>query len=213
MLCAAAVDLFGLVSSSLTPVLLAGASLSLDVLAEPLLPVLGASAVASLAGRKRGRPRKFDEPSRAVTLTLPESVIERLGQINQDLSVAVADLVAPRPAPSPRAPAELTVFGRRAVITVTPRRGLERRIGVELIPVSDGRALISFEQARSAADLELLLADALEDKSLDEGERQLFESISALLKEARRSTSVALVRRNIIVLEHSARRKGRSRRR
>jgi hypothetical protein len=173
--------------------------------------VLGTSALASIGRRKRGRPRKFDQPSRGVTLTLPESVIERLGRINPDLSLAVADLVTRRASPAPRAPAELTVFGRRAVITVTPTPGLERRAGVELIPLADGRALISFEQARSEADVELLLDDAILDASLDEDERQLFESISALLKEARRSESVACLRRSILVLERPARRRTPSR--
>jgi len=42
----------------------------------------------SLAPR-RGRPRKFPAPSRAVTLTLPEDVLASLGAVDADLSRAI----------------------------------------------------------------------------------------------------------------------------
>ena len=151
--------------------------------------------------RRRGRPRKFDVPSRAVTLTLPESVIERLTSIDADLSLAVAKLASRRTPANGRAPADLKVFGRRAVITVAVAKSLERRAGVELIPYADGRALISFERPQTIPELELLLHDALEEKSLAADERQVFEAIVRILKDARRSTNVALLRRTIIVLE------------
>lgn len=165
-----------------------------------------ATTVTALRRRGRGRPRKFDVPSRAVTLTLPESVIERLASVNPDLSLAVAQVASRRAPVNGRDPADLKVFGRRAVITVTPTKSLELRAGVELIPYSDGRALISFDRPQTIAELELVLHDALEDASLDRDERRVFESIVAILKDARRSTKVALLRRSIIVLEVGARR-------
>ena len=141
-----------------------------------------------------------------MTLTLPESVIERLARVNADLSLAVAEVAARRAPANGRAPADLKVFGRRAVITVTPTKSLESRAGVELIPYSEGRALISFDRPQSIAELELVLHDALEDAALAEDERSVFESIIAILKDARRSTKVSLLRRSIIVLEVGPRR-------
>ena len=38
---------------------------------------------------RRGRPRKFAEPSRAVTLTLPEHIIDELGKVDADISRAI----------------------------------------------------------------------------------------------------------------------------
>jgi len=39
--------------------------------------------------RGRGRPRKFDAPSRAVTLTLPETTLESLEAVDLDVSRAI----------------------------------------------------------------------------------------------------------------------------
>jgi hypothetical protein len=146
-------------------------------------------------------------PSRAVTLTLPESVIERLARVNADLSLAVAKLASrPKVPANTREPADLKVFGRRAVITVAPTKSLESRAGVELIPYSDGRALISFERPQTIAELELILHDAIEDAALGDDERTIFESIVGILKDARRSRNVSVLRRSIIVLEVAPRR-------
>src|SRR5687767_10818812 len=123
------------------------------------------SSSKSVAPR-RGRPRKFTGPSRPVTLTLPLNVIAALSAIDPDLSRAVVRLAQPELARRPRLAAELATFGRRAVIVVNPTRSLERRTGVELVPLPDGRALISFEQPTTPAALELMMADALEDRQL-----------------------------------------------
>jgi hypothetical protein len=150
---------------------------------------------------RRGRPRKFLGPSRAVTLTLPEQVIEALSEIDRDLSRVVVRLAQPQLARKPHAPAELARFGRSAVIVVNPTRTLEDRTGVMLIPLSDGRALISFDPAMSTARLELTIRDGLEDRGLGPEDRRIFTAIADILKTARRSRSVTLSQRNVIVLE------------
>ena len=91
---------------------------------------------------RRGRPRKFQTPSRAVTLTLPDDVLALLTGIDRDLSRAVVRVTQPEMARGPHPPAELVAFGRRGVIVVNPTRTLEEQTGVLLIPLSDGRALI-----------------------------------------------------------------------
>jgi hypothetical protein len=53
----------------------------------------------------------------------------------------------------------------------------------------------------SLADLELRIADAIEDGTLSGDDRELFKSLRDILRDARRSSDVALVRRNIIVLQ------------
>ena len=159
--------------------------------------------LAALAPRRRGRPRKFAAPSRAVTLTLPEETLKGLAAVDSDVSHAIVRLLeTQRPSNARRPAAELSTFGRRAVITIRPTPALERRTGIELVPLPNGRALISFDQPRTIADLELTLSDALEDRTISADERQVFESICAILKEARRSNEIRLLRRNIIVLEY-----------
>jgi hypothetical protein len=160
-----------------------------------------------LAGRsriptpRRGRPRKFGAPSRAVTLTLPETIITALGHIDRDLSRAVVRLTQPEIRKRPHAPAELATFGTRSVIVVNPTRTLERLSGVTLVPLSDGRALISFDESMTPARLELRIEDALEDRALPPADAEILTAIRELLKEARRSASFTLAQRNIIVIE------------
>ena len=124
------------------------------------------NSIARAVTPKRGRPRKFARPSRAVTLTLPEEVIAALSKIDRDLSRAVVRLAQPELAKKPRPPAELSAFGRRAVIVVNPTRTLEQLTGVSLVPLSDGRALISFDEPLSVAQLELRIQDAIEADTL-----------------------------------------------
>lgn len=150
---------------------------------------------------RRGRPRKFLGPSRAVTLTLPEEVVAALRGIDEDLSRAVVRLAQPEIASRPHPPAELAVFGRRAVIVVNPTHTLEERTGVNLIPLPDGRALISFDHPITVAQVELRLQDAVDDHRLPAEDQRIFEEIAEILKTARRSPDVALRQRNIIVLE------------
>lgn len=150
---------------------------------------------------RRGRPRKFLAPSRAVTLTLPEEIIATLGTIDDDLSRAVVRLAQPEVAKRPHLPAELAVFGRRAVILVNPTRTLEQRAGVMLVPLSDGRALISFDESTDIAKLELRLQDELEEDGLLPQDQRIFEAVAEILRNARRSPEVTLRRGHIIVLE------------
>ena len=149
---------------------------------------------------RRGRPRKFSGPSRPVTLTLPVETIEALTALDSDLSRAVVR-IAQSDAGRRHAAAELATFGRRAVIVVNASRVLERRIGVDLVPLPDGRALISFEDHTTPDTLELRIEDALEDSGLLPADRETFEAILEILRTARRSGEVAVLRRNIIVLE------------
>lgn len=136
-----------------------------------------------------------------MTLTLPEHVIDALAAIDADLSRAVVRLAQPELARRPHRPAELAAFGGRAVIIVNPTRTLEKRTGVGLLHLPDGRALISFEQPQTVADLELLLADALEEHNLSRADQAIFQAIADILRTARRSSTLSLLQRTIIVLE------------
>ena len=158
------------------------------------------TALARLAPR-RGRPRKFTAPSRPVTLTLPEHVLAALATLDPDVSRAIVRLAQPLIAKRPHPPAELATFGRHSVIVVNPSRTFEKRTGVELLHLPDGRALISFAQPMTIASLELLIEDSLEGKTLTALDREIFEAIGGILKSARRSDNIILLQRNIIVLE------------
>ena len=106
--------------------------------------------IASALRRGRGRPRKFAAPSRAITLTLPVSVLEALRAINPDPSQAIVQLARRRTPANGRPPAELAVFGRRAVMTIRPTASLEQRTGIHLFPCPmDGRSFPSISRRAS----------------------------------------------------------------
>lgn len=154
-----------------------------------------------------GRPPKFGRPSRAVTLTLPTDVLDRLAALNSDLGRAIVDLVEQHPrerAPRERA-AELASYGRHAVIVVRPLPALARLTGVQLVPLSNGRALMSLAPNQSIPELELELRDAIERVS--GADRSALEQLANLLREARRSPAVSLEARTIIVVEVKRRRR------
>jgi hypothetical protein len=156
----------------------------------------------------RGRPRKFGRPSRAVTLTLPEDVIAVLGSIDDDLSRAVVNLTQPLLADVvSRAPAELEKYGDSAVIVVRPATALKSVPGVELVPLPDGRALISLDGSVTVHELELRLRDAIAEGGLQRGDLSVLGSIADILKTARRTKGLAVLERSIIVLQSAQNRR------
>ena len=150
---------------------------------------------------RRGRPRKFTAAARPITVTLPEHVLVALAGLDADLGRAIVRLAQPLVGAQPHPPAELATFGRHSVIVVNPTRTLEKRTGVELLHLPDGRALIAFDAPMTIAGLELVIEDALEDAALPLADRQVFETIRTILKTARRSQDVLLLQKNVIVLE------------
>ena len=149
---------------------------------------------------RRGRPRKFSRPARAITLTLPEDTIATLRSIDRDLGRAIVRVVQPLEKESPRLSAELATFGNRAVILVTPSRALAERTGAELVPLPEGRALITFDDQTSVFQFELRLLDALADETLPTEERATFDAVAEILRTTRRSDRSQVQQRNIIVL-------------
>jgi hypothetical protein len=155
---------------------------------------------------RRGRPSKFGRAARAVTVTLPEDVIDRLSAINLDISRAIVQLAETR---APRrvlpAPVEVSEYGHGALIVVAPVAALKQLPGVELIPLSDGRALITLEESADLGELELGLRDALENDSYSASEREAVGGVVTILRRARQTPGNTVRTRTIIVVEPSRR--------
>jgi len=146
-----------------------------------------------------GRPPKFGRRARAVSVTLPEDLIERLQAQHLDLGRAIVELFESHPASD--APVQLAEFGRGALILVPPASALKRLAGVELIPLSNGRALIALDQPMSTSDLELTLNDAVTDGSFSAQDRHIVENVVSILRDARTSANARLRQRTIIIVE------------
>jgi hypothetical protein len=173
---------------------------------EPRRTASAADLHAVTRAPRRGRPTKFGRPARAITLTLPDDVIEALSAINLDISRAVVQLHEARKRGSPPlpAPVELSDYGRGSLILITPGRALRTIRGLDLIPLSDGRALIALDEPLSLAGLELALRDALEVHEHPDSEHRALASIVEILRGTRRSRGARLRTRTIVVIEPSA---------
>ena len=158
---------------------------------------------------RRGRPQKFGRPSRALTLTLPDDVIEALGDVDNDLSRAVVRLSQPLLTDVvARPPAELSKYGDSAVIVIKPLAALNRMPGVSLVPLPDGRALISLRDAMSVHEFELQLGDAIDGGTdMEPWERSAMSSIREILKSARQSKGITVHQRSSIVLQSTRHRR------
>jgi hypothetical protein len=166
----------------------------------------------SLLAPRRGRPPKFGRPAQPVTLTLPDDIVSALRTIDADLGRAIVRLVEPRAAGLvAHPPAELSYHRRSAVIVVKPCRTLARLPGVDLVPLPDGRALISLDRATGIADLEVMVRDAIDAGAAPEADMAVLWAVGEILRTARRSRAIRLRERNIIVLETEGHMSGRSR--
>jgi hypothetical protein len=172
---------------------------------EPPAEPVVADSPDSPRQSRRGRPRKFRGPSRAITLTLPEDTIAALQAMDRDISRAVVRAIQPLARVPPPAPVEVAAYGDRAVIIVSENRSLRERTGVELVPLPDGRGLISFDERLSISDFELRIRDALADLTLDRNDRTVFETLANILKTARRDDEVGVQLRSIVVLHRKKR--------
>lgn len=142
-----------------------------------------------------------------MTVTLPEDVLARLRSLDADLGRAIVRVTEKQSAAgkASRRAAEVTRYGRHAVIVVTPLRALKRLPGIELVPIGDGRALISLAPGRSVSEFELGVRDAAASPGIPDAERDALRDIAAILKSTRARGGARVRERTIIVLE-SARR-------
>lgn len=154
---------------------------------------------------RRGRPSKFGRPSHPVTVTLPDDVVSAFRAVDPDLSRAIVH-ISETAGVRPSGPAVvLSRYGQSAVIVLTPNRAIEELPGVALVPLPDGRALISLDQGTSIAEFEVLVRDALDSDGHTADERLSLQLVGDLLRSARRSRDVQLSERSIIVFESTAR--------
>lgn len=156
-----------------------------------------------------GRPSKWGRPSRAVTLTLPEDVLSRLGAVDTDLGRAIVKVVERRTTSraAPIRPAEIASYGQHAVIIVTPVKALKRLPGVQLVPIGNGRCLIALKPPQSIPQLEVHVRDVLARERLTAIERETLETVAEILRGARASRTTTPVERTIIVLETKRKRR------
>jgi hypothetical protein len=142
-----------------------------------------------------GRPPKFGEPSRPVTMTLPERVLHLLTAVDSDRAKAVTKL-ADSVMSGQRGPRRLVelvpVAPGKAVILVAHSAYLPRLPWLRLVELMPGRNLLSVIPGTSVEKLEVALGDLLEVVPEDQSqERELLETLRQSIRAPRRNQKIS----------------------
>ena len=156
--------------------------------------------------RKRGRPPKFNRPSRLVAMTLPEDVIKALRARHVDLARAVVALMdeanghaTPRRL-GRRGPAELAEIAPRRFLITVDVNAVRVLPGCELVPITPTTAFLALQPGCGLADLALAVTDRLEEPGLDEQERGALTQIRLALRAWMRDKKLTYETRSIVVM-------------
>ena len=153
---------------------------------------------------KGGRPAKFAEPSRPVTVTLPLRILDRLAGIDADRAKAIVRAVDDAlGTPADSSPVrEMPVNAEENLLTIADNRFLRRIPWLTLVPVAPGRHLISLKPGVPVEKLEVTLGDLIDAPSdatpseLD-ALRQLLDHLRTPRRNrAVRAESILVIRKN-----------------
>ena len=139
--------------------------------------------------KRAGRPPKFQEARRPVTVTLPESTLVRLASIDPDRARAIVKLTdAVTGAYAKRKPVELVeVSLGLCVIIVGPSKLLQKIKWLRLVEVAPTRFLLTIPLGTSVDSLELAIGDLLEEvKPQEKWEHSTLTGLRDLIRRLRR---------------------------
>lgn len=139
-----------------------------------------------------GRPPKFRESRRPVTVTLPERILRVLESVDPDRAraiVRVTETVTGRD-PKQFKPVELVeVQPGKAIILVGPCAPLRHVKGLHLVEITPVRYLLTIPPGTPAESLEVAILDIIEGKQpMEEQERSVLCELRRLLSVHRRGS-------------------------
>lgn len=142
-----------------------------------------------------GRPPKFSEPRRPVTVTLPERILGSLEAVDRDRARAIVkcvESVVGAPDKERKNVELVEVLPGRALIVVGPNRSLSRIDGLRLVEIAPARHLLVLPVGMPIERLELEIHDLLEHLEPDRLEdRPLLEDLNDVLRQQRRQKRIS----------------------
>lgn len=143
--------------------------------------------------RRGGRPAKFAEPSRPVTMTLPDRVLRWLATVDADRAQAVTRVVDSLMESRGRKNRPVTtvrIGGGQSIILVGYSERLKRHPLLRLVEVAPGRHLISIRSGTAIESVEVALEDILDERPLAKTpEREMLEMLLDLIRSSRRTNA------------------------
>lgn len=131
-----------------------------------------------------GRPRKFSEPSRPITVTLPESTLKGLRQIDSDRGRAIVKLTSAALGKTHRPGVEIVKMApHTGLLVIGPCPALRQIPFLHLIEVAPARFILALDRGNDFKALELAIQDVLDE--LPEAEAEERKLVAELLRHAR----------------------------
>ena len=142
-----------------------------------------------------GRPPKFEEARRPITVTLPERTLQQLAAINPDRARAIVKATAmaigftaeDRPLVD-----VVEVRPKEAVIIVGPSKRLLEIEWLRLVEIAPARHLLVIPTGTSIEQLEVAVSDLLDRLTPEENyERELLTEVHRIIRQRRRLREVS----------------------
>jgi hypothetical protein len=162
--------------------------------------------------RPAGRPPKFAEARRPVTVTLPERTLRQLEALDADRARAIVKAAEATAAAGGRGQSPsvrlVEVEPGTAIIVVGPSRTLRRMELLRLVEVAPSRYLLALPPGTPTESIEVALLDALESLAPDEtAERLLLNELRAGLRDLRHRRVMSKAEIIFVATERGARRR------
>lgn len=162
---------------------------------------------SSRSGSRGGRPAKFDEPSRPVTVTLPDRILDRLKEIDADRALAIVKAVEAvlghAPPTRTEVVRELRFDKNETLLTIADNSLLRSIPWLTMVEIAPGRHLLSLKKGTSIEKLEVTLCDILDAQpNAAPSERRTLERLVECIRPPRRSR--ALRTEEILVIHTKA---------
>jgi len=152
-----------------------------------------------------GRPRKFREPSRAVTLTLPVRILEELAKIGPDRARGIVTAVDRMKKRKARIHQHLEVVEMApgvSVLILPPTRFLAQIPWLKLIEVAPRRFVLTIDPGTPIERIEVALTDLLETRDrMGLAEANLLDELKTRIGDLRRKGWVS--KAEILVVKRS----------
>ena len=146
------------------------------------------SQPTSVKSRTSGRPRKFNEASRPITVTLPERTLRQLATVDADRAKAIAHAADLAVGNNTQKPVEVVQVEKgKAIILIADCPCLKHLPWLRLIKVAPGRQLLCLPSGTPIETLEVALMDILDrGADLSELERAMIGDLRECLASSRR---------------------------
>lgn len=145
--------------------------------------------------RSSGRPPKFNEPRRPITVTLPDRILRQLDALDSDRAqaiVKVTEAVVGRDQSNPKNVELVEVAPGKALLIVGPCASLRRIEWLQLVETAPGRNMLIIPSGTGVDSLEVAILDLLEHAlPIDADERSLLVELRNQLGSLRREQRIS----------------------